>query len=350
MAKGYFHRLHAESPTRLWINNPTLAEADLAIAAGAISCTSNPAYSARIIKAEPERAARAIRAAIQESPDNQLAADIAQQRIVKDVMEKFLPLYEQAPGQQGLVSIQGNPHLDEYPAHIVEEAFRFRKISPNFITKIPCTAAGLKAFEQLIPENMPIIATEVFALSQAREVCDLYQRVSQQCGKYPPFYVTHISGIFDECLAKTAEREGIKVSAEALSQAGCILAKRQYAMMQKRGYKISLMGGGARGTHHFTELVGGALHVTINWSTAEEIIKADQPVVSQIDAPYSQSIVDDLCDKLPDFRAAYRDDGLTIDEFGDFAPLQFFRNMFVKGWDALADEVGKQRSKLVATA
>ena len=50
MSEGYFHRLHQETPTRLWINNPTLEEADLAIAAGAISCTTNPAYSARIVK------------------------------------------------------------------------------------------------------------------------------------------------------------------------------------------------------------------------------------------------------------------------------------------------------------
>ena len=73
---------------------------------------------------------------------------------------------------------------------------------------------------------MPIIATEVFAMAQAIEVCELYQRVSQQCGKHPPFYVTHISGIFDECLAKTAEREGIKISPQALAQAGCIRGKK----------------------------------------------------------------------------------------------------------------------------
>ena len=350
MSEGYFHRLHQETPTRLWINNPTLAEADLAIAAGAISCTTNPAYSARIIKMEPERAARSIDAAIKESANDQLAADIAQQRIVKEIMEKFLPLYHQAPGKQGLVSIQGNPHLDEDPAQIVDEAMRFREISPNFITKIPCTAAGLKAFEQLIPLDMPIIATEVFAMSQASEVCELYQRVSQQCGKHPPFYVTHISGIFDECLAKTAEREGIEVSPEALAQAGCILARRQYAMMRKRGYNITLMGGGARGPHHFTEMVGGALHVTINWSTAEEIIKADPPITSRINAAAPEAIVDELCEKLPDFRAAYRDDGLTIEEFGEFAPLQFFRNMFVKGWDTLADTVREHRAKAMATA
>jgi transaldolase len=350
MANDYFRRLQNETPTRLWINNPTMAEIDLAIEAGAISCTSNPAYSARVLKTEPERAARAIQAAIRESSDDARAADIAQQRIVKEVLEKFLPLYRTAPGQKGLVSIQGNPHLDEDAANIVDEAMRFRQIAPNFITKIPCTEAGLKAFEQLIPEDMPIIATEVFAISQATAVCELYERVSKKVGKFPPFYVTHISGIFDECIAKTAEREGIEVSKDALHQAGIILARRQYAMMKRRGFNVTLMGGGARGTHHFTELVGGALHVTINWSTADEIIKADPPVVSRIDVAPSQAIVDELCDKLPDFRAAYRDDGLSIEEFESYAPLQFFRNMFLKGWDALTEEVRKQRAKALATA
>jgi transaldolase len=348
MTDGYFHRLHRETPTRLWINNPTLEEADKAIAAGAISCTTNPSYSARIIKEEPSRAMRAIREAIQGSPDDQHAADRAQQTMVKEIMEKFLDLYDREPGRQGFVSIQGDPHLDEDPDHIVNEALRFRKLSRNFITKIPCTAAGLKAFEQLIPEDMPIIATEVFAMAQAIKVCELYQRVSQRCGKHPLFYVTHISGIFDECLAKTAEHEGIQVSPQALAQAGCTLARKQYAMMRKRGYDITLLGGGARGTHHFTEMVGGALHVTINWSTAEEIIKADPPITSRIDAMTPQAVIDELCDKLPDFRKAYHDDGLAIEEFGDFAPLQFFRNMFVKGWDTLVGKVREQRSKILA--
>jgi transaldolase len=348
--EGYFQRLSRETPTRLWINNPTLEEADLAIAAGAISCTTNPTYSARVIKMEPDRAMAAIRQVIRESPDNRHAADRAQQAIVKTIMEKFLDLYDRAPGRQGLVSIQGDPHADDDAGHIVDEAMRFREISRNFITKIPCTAAGLKAFEKLIPENMPIIATEVFAMAQAIEVCELYQRISQRCGKHPPFYVTHISGIFDECLAKTAEREGIQVSAQGLAQAGCILARKQYALMRKRGYDITLMGGGARGTHHFTEMVGGTAHVTINWSTADEIIKANPAITSRIDAHDPQALIDELCDKLPDFRKAYCDDGLSVEEFADFAPLRYFRNMFVHGWDTLLETVRKERSKVMATA
>jgi transaldolase len=347
MSQSYFHRLHRETPTRLWINNPTLDDVDRAIAAGAISCTTNPSYSARVIKMEPARAATAIRAAIQETGNDAQAADRVQQILVHQIMERFLDLYERAPGRQGLVSVQGDPHRDDDSGHIVDEALRFRKLAKNFITKIPCTAAGLKAFEKLIPEDMPIIATEVFAMAQATAVCELHQRISQQCGKHPPFYVTHISGIFDECLAKTAGREGIEVSPDALAQAGCILARRQYAMMRSRGYDVILLGGGARSTRHFTEMVGGEVHVTINWSTAEEILQADPPIVPQIDAPTPASVVDELCAKLPDFRKAYLDNGLAIEEFASFTPLCYFRAMFVRGWDELAAAIRGQRSKIL---
>jgi len=47
---GYFHRVAAQTTTRLWINNPTGEEADLAIEAGAIGCTTNPAYCARLLR------------------------------------------------------------------------------------------------------------------------------------------------------------------------------------------------------------------------------------------------------------------------------------------------------------
>lgn len=347
---AYFHRLQRETPTRLWINNPTLGESEQAIAAGAISCTTNPGYSARAIKLEPERARRAIQQAVRESTDDRQAADRAQQLIVKPVMDQFLGLYDRHPGRQGLVSIQGDPHADDNVEHIVDEALRYRQLSRNFIAKIPCTAAGLKALELLIPEDMPTIATEIFAVTQATAVCELYQRVTQRCGKHPPIYATHISGIFDEYLAKTVEREGISVSPEALAQAGCILARKQYAMMQKRGDKITLLGGGARGTQHFTELVGGALHVTINWSTAEEIIHSDPAITNRIDAAAPPGMVEELCDKLPDFRKAYGEDGLHVDEFAQFGPLQYFRDMFVAGWDRLLQGVREERSKVPATA
>ena len=56
------------------------------------------------------------------------------------------------------------------------------------IAKIPATEAGFKAIEVLIAENMPVIATEVMAISQRVYACELYERVSKESIKSPPFY------------------------------------------------------------------------------------------------------------------------------------------------------------------
>jgi len=115
MSEGYFHRVIRETPTRLWINNPTLEDANKAIAAGAIRCTTNPTFSAHMLKAESVNALSVIDSIIQQTTDDKTAAELAQQRLVKRGMEKFLPLYERKPGLEDMVSIQGNPHLDEVP-------------------------------------------------------------------------------------------------------------------------------------------------------------------------------------------------------------------------------------------
>ncbi len=345
MSEQYFHRVTSETPTRFWVNNPTLEDADRAIAAGAISCTTNPTYCAHMLKAKSESnyAFSVIDRVIQQTSDDKAAAELVMQQLVKRVMDKFLPLYERKPGLEGFVSIQGDPHRDEEFAFIVEEALRFRKLGKNFITKIPVTQAGLKAIEILLGENMPIVATEVFAIAQAERVCELYCRVSEKTGYRPPLYVTHITGIFDEYVSNYVERTGTEISPEALYQAGCAVARKEYHILQERRYPVIMLGGGARGVHHFTEMVGGAVHVTINWSTAQELIEADPPVTPRMDAPAPQQVIDELLAKLPDFRKAYLDDGLAPEEFQDFGPLQYFRGMFVKGWDTLVRSIQERR-------
>jgi transaldolase len=352
MSEGYFYRVRRETSTRFWVNNPTIEDAERAIAAGAISCTVNPTFCSHMIKSKSESAyaLSVIDSIVQQAADDDTAADLVQQRLVKRLMEKFLPLYDRQPGLEGFVSIQGDPHADDDPDHIVEEALRYRKLARNSIMKIPCTDAGLRAIEILIAEDTPVIATEVFAIAQVAETCELYRRVSEESGKRPPFYVTHISGIFDEFLAGVVKSEGIDISPEALSSAGCAVARKQYRIMQERRYPGIMLGGGARGTYHFTEMVGGAVHVTINWSTAEELLAADPPVLFRIGAETPRSVIDQLCDKLPDFRKAFLDEGLAREEFKVYGPLQYFRDMFVKGWDVLLQTIRERRQRSLASA
>lgn len=350
MGKDYFKRVTKQTPTRLWINNPTPEEADKAIDAGAISCTTNPTFCMKMLTNESEysNVINLISGIIKEEDNNSKSADLVQQKLASKILDKFLPVYEKKSGEQGFVSIQGDPSFDDDTDHIVDEALRFRKLGINFIAKIPVTKAGIGALEILITENVPLIATEVMAISQAICVCELYNRVSRKCGKYPPFYVTHITGIFDEYLQNVVRQESIDISSDILWQAGCIVARKQYKILKERSYPGTMLGGGARGLHHFTEMVGSDMHITINWKgTADKLIELDPPVVYRMFNPAPRFVIDELLTKIPDFKKAYIEDELEIDEFKGFGPVNLFRSQFMSGWDYLLNVIKECREKII---
>ena len=132
------------------------------------------------------------------------------------------------------------------------------------------------------------------------------------------------------------------ISPDVLHQAGLAVARKLYMLMKERNYPGVFVGGGARGLHHFTEMVGGDVVVTINWvGTAYDLIEQDPPVISRLFNPVEQRVIDELMEKLPDFRRGYLEDGLTVDEYHHFGPVQLFRSSFLKSWNrvlALADE------------
>lgn len=350
MEENYFLKVKELSPTRFWINNPTPVEAEKAILAGAISCTTNPTYAMKQILKEDEKdyVLNIVDEVVKDVKDDNEACDLIQQKLVKRILNKFLPLYERNPGKEGFVSIQGNPFADDDTDHIIEEALRYRKLGKNFIAKIPVTKAGLKAIEALIPEDMPMIATEVMGIAQAVYTCEMYQQVSKKCGKHPPFYLTHITGIFDDYLRNIVKRDNIDISPDVLWQAGCIVARKQYKIFKERKYPGIMLGGGARGLHHFTEMVGSEMHVTINWTgTADKLIEVNPPVVYRMFNPVPQKVIDDLLEKIPDFRRAYMEDGLTVDEFKDFGPVVLFRDSFLKGWTYMLKIIQERRKKTI---
>ena len=346
MNTDYFKRVNKLTPTRFWINNPSPEEARKSIAAGAINCTTNPTYCMNQYKRETEQndVNSVIDEVIKNVEDNNLAAELIQQKLVKRIMDIFLLLYEKNPGKEGLVSIQGNPLLEDDPRYIINKTLDYRKLSKNFIAKIPVTKSGLKAIEALIPENVPMIATEIMSVSQAIYTCEMYKRVSSQCGKQPPFYLTHITGILDEHLGNVVKKDNIDISPDILWQAGCIIARKQYKIFKERNYTGIMLGGGARGLHHFTEMVGSEMHITINWKgTADKLIESDPPVVYRMFNPAPQYVIDELINKIPDFKRGYFEDGLTVDEYTDYGPVELFRNTFIKGWEFLLAKIKERR-------
>jgi transaldolase len=346
MLSGYFHRVTAETPTRLWINNPSEPELELSIASGAINCTTNPAYCSKLLDSDREYLHGVIDRVILETRDHEGAADRVYQEVSARVMRRFLPLYEESGGAHGYVTMQGDPRRDEDADAIVDAALRWSRLGKNFMAKIPVINGGLAAIETCVEHSLPICATEIFSIAQAIAVCELYRCAGARTGNHPPLYVTHITGIFDEYLQKVAKREGIAIDPVVLAQAGSAVARKEYHLLKQRGYPVTVLGGGARGVQHFTEFVGGDVHITINWSTAQELIQANTPVVSRIDVETPRVVIDELRAKFVDFRRAYDDGGLSVAEYAGYGPVQLFRNAFLKGWYLLLAEVCSRRNAL----
>jgi len=343
MTDGYFHAVARETPTRVWVNNPTAGEIEPAIKAGAINMTSNPSYASSLLKNERGYIQSIIDEVVQQTADDDEAAYRVNEQIVARAARMFLPLYERSEGKQGWVTIQGDPRRDDDADVIVGEAMRYRRQGENIMTKIPVTKSGMKAMERLIPENVAVCATEVFSIAQAVRICELYDRATGACGKKSPMYVTHITGIFDEYLTDVVKQNHEQVRPDILEQAGCIVGRKQYRLLKERGYPVTMLGGGARGNRHFTEFVGGDMHITINWSTARSLLEENNPVLSRINAVPPEGAVDGLL-KLPDFRKAYEEDGLKVEEFAEYGPVQLFRSMFLKGYNHLLSEIRVRRT------
>ena len=347
MNQPYLLRVVSQTPTEFWVNNPTREHTDLAIANGASGCTNNPSYTEKMVDhpTEGPYALRILDGAIRESESEDEVAAIFQRRLVGPIAEKFMPIYTQYSGDRGYVSIQGDPIHEDDPDVIIREALENRKVSPNICCKIPTTKIGLAAMEYLVGQDVPMNATEIFGISQGIALCETYMKASQRIGKRPKLYVSHIAGIYDDHFRNVVQRDHVDISPDVLWQAGLAVARKLYALMQERGYPGTFIAGGARGLHHFTEMVGGKVCCTINWEgTADELLKQDPPVVYRLFNPVPQKVIDELMEKLPDFRRGYLEDGLDIEEFEEFGPVRLFRSSFIKSWRRVLELVKERRT------
>jgi len=121
------------------------------VAEGVCGVTANPATMARAITsgtdydADIQRAAAASRST-SEIYDALLTSDV---RRACDILR---PVYEESRGEDGFVSLEVSPWLADDTEGSIAEARRFWAAvdRPNLFIKIPGTAAGVPAIEELL--------------------------------------------------------------------------------------------------------------------------------------------------------------------------------------------------------
>ena len=128
---------------------------------------------------------------------------------VRSAADQFRPLYDRSDGKDGYVSLEVNPGLAYNTAGTVQEARRLWSVlnRPNVFIKIPATAEGLPAIQQLISEGISINVTLLFGLPRYRQVGEAYlagiaMRIAKgkaikQVASVASFFVSRIDAIID---------------------------------------------------------------------------------------------------------------------------------------------------------
>ena len=144
--------------------------------------TSNPAIFEKAIVGSTDYAD--ILASLRNRPDLDAKAryEIIAIRDIQDAADLLRPVYQESKRRDGYVSLEVSPYLARDTQGTIEEARRLWKAvdRPNVMIKVPGTAEGIPAFEQLISEGININVTLLFSQEVYQRVAEAYIRGLQK--------------------------------------------------------------------------------------------------------------------------------------------------------------------------
>jgi transaldolase len=346
---SYFHRVWTQWGTQFWINSAVQTELEFALLHGAKGITTNPTHPPKAIKADGSMWHPVIDEMVglyPELTDDEIADRVTQQMAIRSV-RMLSGIFDESGGKYGYVAIQGNPLTNGDLRQVVEEAKRYNNLGENIAVKVQSTQVGAQAVEELTALGINTICTNGFSVAQGMAMAEAYERGLKRAGSSPRCFVVHIAGIFDEYLEETARARNLSVSEECLLNAGVIVTRRLYRTMKERRCKAILLAGGSRAPRHFTDLVGGDLAITISYSHARELVEANPPVISGIDAESPAKMVKELESSFPDFNLACYADALKPEDFVEFGPCRKFQQLCEEGYRATLKEIRTRRGLLL---
>lgn len=335
----------ARTATDYWNDSCSIEEMTYAIERGAVGATSNPTIVGDVLKKEMPLWRERITEIISERPtgtEDEVAWQLIEEMAVK-ASALLLPVFEREGQLKGRLSIQTNPKFYRDPERLAEQGLRFAGLAPNMQIKIPATAAGITAIEQVTAAGVSINATVCFTVPQALAVAEAVARgldrreaTGQDIDHMSPV-CTIMVGRLDDWMAAVAKRDGIVVDPAAIHWAGVAAFKHAYGIYRQRGYRTRLLAAAYRHHKHWSELIGGDIVLTIPSGYQKQFNTSDVEVIERIDNSVPDGIVDHLIGHLPDFRAAYEPDGLTVEQFDGYgATVRTLRGFIASYQDLVA--------------
>jgi transaldolase len=174
------HQLYDEQGQSPWLDNLrrgwiTDGELQGWVDKGVRGITSNPTIFQKAIEGSPDydeqfATVSAAGQGVEEAYWELVTKD------VEDALRILRPVYDSSDGVDGFVSLEVAPGLARDTEGTIAAARQLNETiaEPNLFVKIPATAEGVPAIQQMISEGRPINVTLIFSLDRYAEVMEAY--------------------------------------------------------------------------------------------------------------------------------------------------------------------------------
>lgn len=220
------------SGTKLWLDSvdPDLVRTNRAL--GATGATSNPIIISDLIKTGRfDDDLKALEK--KQSVDAETAAWQLTDQVVQAAQKVFFPVWEETKGNNGYVSFELDPLLedpscklsvDEKAARYIELGKKWAAGHRNRMIKVPATPGGLAALEELCAAGITLNVTLIFSMRQYKIARDAVWRGAQRRKSLEHF--KSVYSIFVSRVDVYTEKFVPELSAAAQGQVGIVNAKR----------------------------------------------------------------------------------------------------------------------------
>jgi transaldolase len=217
--------------TKLWLDSidPDLVRRDRAL--GATGATSNPIIVSDLIKTG--RFDALIKKQLAEGLDDEAIAWRLTDQLVRDAQQVFLPVWEETRGDNGYVSFELDPLLEDAACKLshaqrvtryIELGKQWAQGQKNRMIKVPATPAGLDALEELAAAGVTLNVTLIFSQRQYEIARDAAWRGAQRRKSREAF--KSVYSIFVSRLDVYTDKHVPQLSPAAQGLVGIVNAKR----------------------------------------------------------------------------------------------------------------------------
>lgn len=174
-------------------------------------------------------------------------------RDIRAAADILRAVYDESEGTDGFVSLEVAPSLAYDTAGTIADARRLWGLvdRPNLMVKVPATAEGIPAVEQLIADGLNINVTLMFSLDDYEAVAQAYLRGLRRSddpsrsASVASFFVSRVDGKADAALEKVGSDEAMALRGR-IAVANAKLAYRRYQELFESEAFADLASRGAR--------------------------------------------------------------------------------------------------------